>query len=92
MSVIELLNGLAVFLQKDLNRPNATGYVVRSLLKDCHQFGQFTTKIIKNVLLVDNDLNEINVLVYFTASPNAPIRDCYYVKIKISFYYALNLC
>lgn len=65
-----------VFAERYPNRPNATGDIVRRLLKNCRQFGQFKTKINKNKPLVDNDINEINVLGYFTASPNASIRDC----------------
>lgn len=65
-----------VFAERYPNGPNATGDILRRLLKNCRQFGQFKAKINKNKPLVDSDINVINVLAYFTASPNASIRDC----------------
>lgn len=57
------------------NRPRATLDIVRRLLNNCQQHGQFRPKKRKTAYVTRNEQKIITVLAYFYASPTASIRD-----------------
>lgn len=61
--------------EKYPNRLRATRDIVRRLIKNCEQHGQFRAVKRKNCWVVGDEDNVINVLAFFHASPTASIRD-----------------
>jgi hypothetical protein len=64
-----------VFAERYPNKHRPSHDMVRRLLKNCSENGKFLPKHDKGKTSVDNEENEVNVLAFFTAYPQASIRD-----------------
>lgn len=65
-----------LFAERYPERPTPNHNIIKRLLQNCAQFGSFHRKRNRQKRLVDNENIQIDVLGYFSAYPNASLRDC----------------
>lgn len=66
----------AVFIERYPEAPRPTPDTIRRMLFNCRTHGSFKTKKLRRIRpVIDDQINEVNVLAYFNAYPEASLRN-----------------
>lgn len=65
----------ALFIRRYPDRPRPSHDTVKRVIKNLKEYGCFEAKNLKVKPIVDNNENEINILGYYTAFPEASVRN-----------------